>query len=539
MRHLVVTLAFALTSLGIEGCAVIHDLDAYSIAESKPEVSPSTSSDETTTKIDNQDSRCVRHRDCTQLSTRGGDATSDATTPSVCVRSTGRCAPLVTPECPRIYGDVTNDDAIILGALLGGETALERAAVLAAEEIQSRAGGLPPTQADGAVRPLVLLGCDGGDVLRATRHLVEELHVPAIVGPTTGEAVVDVTQQVSVKGGTLLMTPTAVVSSIANLADEGLTWRAVPSDAQRAKLVIEQMNELETLLRATRSLTTVKLGIVHGTDSLGASARDAISGKLILNGRFINDAANVPNVSVDAHYPGDALALATIATKYATRFKPDIVFITAAEQIPNLLVPLEQALTAGRAEYRPYYVCTEAAKTESLLAAIDSGVLPPDIKRRIRGIGIRPEAGSAPVLAAFTSAFTSRYGAPPPASAMAAAAASYDATYAIAYAIAATPGAPLSGASVAQGLRTFGVGDAEMVGAKAVGEVLRQLSAGRSVALRGTFGPLQWDATGDIAAGNAEVWCVGTSRGAAAFGSSGLTMDVQTQVVGGAFVQCQ
>jgi len=66
-----------------------------------------------------------------------------------------------------------------------------------------------------------------------------------------------------------------------------------------------------------------------------------------------------------------------------------------------------------------------------------------------------------------------------------------------------------------------------------------RLAADEPIALRGTFGPMRWDASGDILAGTVEVWCLGVRSGATVFGSSGLTMDVQTQVVGGGFVQCQ
>lgn len=461
------------------------------------------------------------------------------------MKSTGQCAPLLTADCPLVYGDYHDDHAILLGTLLGkraGEAtfpALEASAFLAAEEINSAAagGGLPPPTSHGAVRPLVIIGCNSSiNVLTAARHLIDDLHVPAIVGPTAGEDVVDVTQQISAKAGTLIMTPTSQASSISNLADNDLTWRDIPSDSQRAKLVIDQMAALERLLRATRGLTTVKLGIVHRTDALGLSARDSIGGKLIINGLFINDAANAGNVSLDSYPPGDASSLSTIAAKYAQTFRPDILFITAPEQVASFLVPLEQALTASRVVDRPYYVCTDAAKTQAFLDAVAAATLPADVRRRVRGIGVRPDVGSAAALESFGAAFTARYGHPPSALMTSSA---YDALYAIAYAIAATPDMAVTGASVAHGLRALGVGDAVAVGAKDAGRILMNLAAGRSISLRGTFGPLQWDPSGDIAGGTVEVWCIGTAAGAPAFGSSGLTMDVQTQVIGGAFVQCQ
>jgi branched-chain amino acid transport system substrate-binding protein len=555
MRHPLLLLAIACTAVGSAGCAAFHHLDEYTTSEARPVdgnavvngEDPAAPGAGVAPKSENPSTGCKSNRECTTIVNAGGTLSTGraAPIPAVCVKATGKCEPLGSTECPRLYGDYTSDDAVVLGTLLGAsdpETAspLERAALLAAEEINAASGGLPPLTPAGASRPLVVVGCNtGSGVLAATKHLVEQLHVAAIVGPLAGEDVVDVTQQVSAKGGTLLMTPASVASPISQLADEGLTWRTVPSDAQRARLVIEQMNELETLLRATRSLTTVKLGIVHATNVLGLSARDAISGKLILNGRFINDAANAANVSVDSYAPSDATSSAAIATRYATAFKPDIVFVTSADQVDGLVVPLEKALTAARAVLRPYYVFTDAAKSDQLLAAISSSALPADIKRRIRGIGVRPESNSVPVLADFDAAFAARYGSALPASAASSAAGSYDSMYAIAYAIAATADVPLDGASVAHGLRALGVGDPVTVGAKGIGQVIQSLATRKSVSLRGTFSAMQWDSSGDITSGTAEVWCIGGAATAPTFGSSGLTMDVQTQVVGGAFVQCQ
>jgi ABC-type branched-subunit amino acid transport system substrate-binding protein len=505
------SLPLSFTALLGSGCALVHGLGDYSFAGDTNDTPVATAGE---APIVPRAVQCHENSECNEG--------------QVCVSES--CVSLKTPQCPRIAGHI-GDDAIILGALLSEGTnsatdALEAAAFLAVEEIN----------ASRTMPPLAVVGCNAsGDILSGTRHLVEELHVPAIVGPTAAEDVVDVTQQISARGGTLIMTPTAAVSAISQLADEGLTWRALPSDGQRAKLVIQQMQDLETLLRNTRSLTTVNLGIVHASDARGESAYEAIRGKLILNGRFITDPANEPNVSVDTYAPG-ALQSA-LAGKYADAFKADIVFITAVEQVTGFIVPLEQALTEARAVNRPYYVVTDAAKTDVLLGAIAS--LPADAKRRIRGVGMKPDPSSAPVLADFGEAYATRYGTEPPLAVASAAAVSYDAMYAIAYAIAATSDRAPTGAGVAQGLRTLGVGEAAAVGAKQARSVIEQLESRKSVSLRGTFAPLQWDASGDLSTGTVEVWCIGTRDGTPIFGGSGLTMDVQTQVVGGAFVQCQ
>lgn len=527
------------------GCAAFHHLDEYTTAGGAETSTPGTEDvpggsvpSAPGTSTPTAKPLCASNRACTEAASVGRLSPVAA----VCVKATGACAELTTPACPRVTGDYLNDAAIVVGAIEAedgdGDDAIARAAVLAADELHGSASAIVPVSSGKGPRPLVVLGCKRTDAVAAAKHLVGDLRVPAIVGPNTGEDVVAVTQQVSAKGGTLLMTPKALTSTISNLADDGLTWRIVPSDAQRAKLVIEEVNALESLLASTRGLTTVKLGIVHPTNALGTSAYGAVSGKLIVNGRFLSDPQNAANVSIDPHAPGDGAAAASIAAKYAGTFRPDIVFVTAAEQITSFIVPLEDALTAARVVNRPYYVLTEAAKTDALLGAIGTS-LPADIRRRIRGVGVRPDAASAEVTSAFSAAYAARYGQAPGGSVLPAAALAYDATYAITYAIAAAGDDVPTGASVAKGLRALGVGDAKPVGPASIASVMAALTAHTPVSLRGTFSQLLWDESGDIAAGTAEVWCVGTSGGATAFGSSGLTMDVATQVVGGSFLQCQ
>ena len=170
MRHLLVVIAFGLTHLvGAGGCAAFHHLDEYTTSDSAKPGDSSTQdgggsvtppeSGKTDTPVG-----CKRNLDCNQTATRGGVIDGQASGPSVCVTATGQCAPLLTAECPRVYGDPTADGTIILGTLLGAEsaaTSLEHAAALAAEEINgaSGSGGLPPAGADGAARPLVVVAC--------------------------------------------------------------------------------------------------------------------------------------------------------------------------------------------------------------------------------------------------------------------------------------------------------------------------------------------------------------------------------------------
>jgi branched-chain amino acid transport system substrate-binding protein len=559
------------------GCASVFSLDQYTTAD-HPDANIANPTSEGVlpeagdTTADAADEAalepgCTTNAECTDLATMEGpldagvlEASADGATPApftgeidggaipaLCVQSVGKCARLLTPDCPVFYGDYTNDNSIVLGSFFvtsgtsgASNVSRQQAAILAASEINSSVagGGLPATTPHGPTRPLLVVECDPSqNTVRTAQHLVNDLHVPAIVGPNAAQDVIDVTQQVSAMGGTLLMSPTALASPITYLVDDGLTFRDVPSDDQRAKLVIEQINEIETNLHATRG-PTLKLGVVYRTDALGLSALDSISGSLIFNGHFLSDPSNASQVSLD-HYDlaNDVPSQTVIATHYAS-FLPDVVFVTAQEQVADVVIPLEQQLTMEGATTRPYYVCSDAAKTNAFLtasAASPPAGVPADFASRVRGIGVRPDGDSAPVFAAFNTAFTTRYGSNPGTSGMGS---SYDAMYSVAFAIAAMPGVPVTGANVAKGLGSLGAGAAISVGQGQAAVALQTLAAGQSIALRGSYSAMLWDVHGDIVGGTAEVWCVGSGGGTPAFGSSGLTMDVASQVISGSYTQC-
>lgn len=540
MRYVRRSAAFAAV-FACSGCALVHQLDDFTVASSSGgDVAPATAIAPNAAGGEDAGAECRVTSDCTSAASGPAFATLERaeTTARVCVR--GRCQALLTEECSRVHGDALADDAVFFGGIFGGANDdEERGALLAIDELASAA--LPAGTSRGTAvargaseRPIALVACNGTDRgLRAAEHLVGALHVPALVGPASAEAVIELTQQVTVAGGALLVT-SSLASPITSLADSDLTWRSVPSDTQRAKLVIDQVNALESVLRATRATSSVRFAVVRPGDALGTSMLDSIRGKLIVNGRFLTDPSNAANVSDDTYAPGDTSAMAAVATRYASAFRPDVIFVTAPEQIANVVVPLERALTAARVVDKPFYVFAESCRTSALLDAIATA-LPADFRRRLRGVGVQAEAPSQPVLQAFRTTWATRFGGTPSARA----AAAYDTTYALAFARAATRGEALSGASLGRGLRKLGVGDPVAIGPSSARAALETLGAGGSVSPRGTTARLTWDTAGDVASGTLEVWCVGTANGAPSFGGAGVSMDVSTQVVGGAFTQCQ
>src|SRR5690606_674865 len=98
----------------------------------------------------------------------------------------------------------------------------------------------------------------------------------------------------TVDAKTLVMTPTGVASSIAALDDDNLTFQMVPTDVQRAGLMISQLNALEQQIRTETGRDRIKLGIVYRDDALGIGTRTALN-DLTFNDRPLADSVNFQN----------------------------------------------------------------------------------------------------------------------------------------------------------------------------------------------------------------------------------------------------
>jgi hypothetical protein len=331
----------------------------------------------------------------------------------------------------------------------------------------------------------------------------------------------------------LLLSPTVPIDAVTTLNDKGLTWRDVPSDHQRQKLYADQIQALVTQLSGQQGRgTQLKLAIVQRNDALGSSALNAIS-QVAFNGGTIGSA---PNVSIDPYALADTATQGQIATKYATSFMPDIVFVIAQEAVASVVIPFEQQLQAMHPSApKPYYIATDTAKTTGWLTAA-SGV-PSDFPSRARGVGVTPDNASVPVFNTFNADFKSNNNNTNPGTA--GMGPSYDAMYSIAYSIATLGSAPITGKNIGRGLADLDFGTAFSVDPTMAGGALQQLTNTGSITLQGTFTVMHWDGNGDIVGGTLEVWCVSPNGGMPSFGHSGRYMDLASGSITGNYAQCQ
>src|SRR6185369_7910665 len=286
---------------------------------------------------------CKTNQECTdrfsnEAMGEGGSAPSVVA--GACIQTPiPHCVKLLSEDCDAITGDYTNNQAIFVGSLFStkGTTAVsnlqrQKAAALGIEQINGP-GGVPAGNTSANPRPLVMVSCDESTTLvRAAEHLVNDLHVPAIVGPNTSQDTLDVSTKVSVPGGTVVMSPTGVASSIAALTDNDLTWLMVPSDVQRAPLMINQIGVLETQLKADRAVKTIKLGIVYRNDALGIGTRTALN-DLMINGKSL---AGNENVQISP-YNGADKNQQPLVDKYLS-FLPDIIVLAGTAESISLVM---------------------------------------------------------------------------------------------------------------------------------------------------------------------------------------------------------
>jgi branched-chain amino acid transport system substrate-binding protein len=459
----------------------------------------------------------------------------------VCIKSRGQCVDLKSLDCQTLRGEVQSDDAILIGALfaIGSpdgsvgvvNTARLNSALLAVDEI-NQVGGVPATREGN--RPLGLVGCDALNNLdRAARHLTDELGIQAIVGPNLSQDTLDVTTRVTKKAGVLIISPAALAPDISALDDDDLTWRMVPSDAQRAQLLISRVNAIENDLRDA-GVAQTKISVLYRSDILGRGTFDSLA-PLMVNGAGFNQPANEPFVKKSS-FEAATVDLSALAASTAA-FEPQIIVVSGtSDSIDRLIVPIEAKWNA--ASRRPLYVTIDPLRSSQLLnaaSASDAG-----LRGRISGTGFARFEETDPIYDQFVASYQSKFtnGGPiPTATGMAQ---SHDAVYAIAFAISAQRDLPITGANIAKGMRRL-ASTGEPIAAQRSNllNIMNRLGRGELVNAVGTFGPFDWDSNGDIIGSKVELWCVGTQNGKAAFLPSGLAFNTKTKALVGTYKPCQ
>jgi hypothetical protein len=444
---------------------------------------------------------------------------------AICVKQTNKCVRLFSVDCTRVSDEMKakNDNAIFIGTLFkqgdgAGDVGASPDAIKAIEfafnEFTQAPGGVPDPSG-GPVRPLVAVECNQTqDVIRAAKFLSEELRVPAIIGASSSYVTVQAATSVTIKNGTMMISPFATSPGLTSLEDDGLVWRTCPSDSIQAQVVpavVKQIVESENFKKVRNPSDKVRIAIVKKDDNYGKGLYDIIAGSLSINGEtfeqayssgsiFVQTYPNMDNPSEENH---DLGADADAVLK-AGRF--DIVILLGTSEIVKVLNALEQG---DKWSPRPYFILPEGvAGVSSLLKAISE--IPKaedrlDLRRRIRGSIANFYDSTA------YGQFYRNFEAGGPKGNAINGATAYDAAYTLAYAARAVGNAPITGKSLSTAMgRLVSGSNVFNVGNNDINNVFRVLNAeGTKVSLQGTSGMLDFDlATGDVRATRAATWCL-------------------------------
>jgi ABC-type branched-subunit amino acid transport system substrate-binding protein len=479
---------------------------------------------------------CATNEECT--AGNGGE-------PAIC-RVDQTCASLVSEDCKALVADqeeINDEGTIWMGMLVPLDApteilsrAKEDAAELARRDFLVASGGLPPLTFGGPHRHFGFVVCDHtADAARAAHHLVDDVRVPAIIGPIYSGVLIRVATDVTIPGGVLLISPAATSPYITNLANKnGLVWRTAPSDTVQASAISLLMQKtIEPDVRATelKSSDHMRVAVVHKGDAYGLGLADVLSDELVFNGLSVADnhgdyqridyggPSDPANVNPDGAYAHAIDQLVQLA--------PHVIVIAGTtEGITKILAPLEERWTAA---FRPRYVMTDGAHPRpELFAAVGT-----DSALRKRILGTVPGTNSdlyQKFLGRYASVFHDGT------EAIQTTAATYDAAYLLAYAIASLGAQSITGATINEGLkRMVPPGPSIDVGPDAINRALKTLSSPGNIDFNGASGPLDFDVTTGEAEADVQVWCLGADAmgQAVSFRDSGLFYSAKTKSLQG------
>ncbi len=439
---------------------------------------------------------------------------------AICEQMRRTCVTLLSPDCTRIHGDYKNDRAIFVGTLFKqGDTAGDvgaspdalAAIELAFDELKNLHGGLPDP-AGGTSRPLVTVECNQTqDPVRATKHLADDLHVPAIIGAATSYVTIQAATQVTVDRGVFLISPYASSPGLTTLDDKGLVWRTYPSDALQAAAVPQLVQELianASFSAARAPRQSLRIGIVYKDDTYGQGLRDIILARLRFNG--VGAAQNVADGALKLYsYPNTEDPInadydfTEVTSKVVSEPNPaDILMILGTSEAVNVFSYAESHWPSA---VLPHYIMPDGmASAPKLAMAIEDIVKggttdSKSLRRRIRGTIVNVFSG--PVF----DAFSLRFGGDPVNGSNA-----YDAAYVVAYGLFGIGDRPLNGVNLAAAMtRLQAPGTAITVGPGDSATAFAALAKG-NIVVNGAAGKLDFDlATGDVKTTGAAVWCLG------------------------------
>ncbi|MEZ4370263.1 MAG: ABC transporter substrate-binding protein [Polyangiaceae bacterium] len=455
---------------------------------------------------------CSEQKVCERLvCASNSECTSRLGEPAVCRPADNSCAKLLTSDCTEIFPEdaLMEGETIVLGFMgpLRDQFAsvgipLRQGAELALNEIETRTNGLPAVGGGGQQRHVVMLGChDIDDPERVARHLVDDVQVPAILGPAFSGITVQVTTDVTIPGNVMTISASATSPDITTLKDKGLVWRTAPSDTIQAIPLAELVLKVEEILRNDGKLNTgesARIAIAAKDDAYGLGLADAVFSQMQAQGV---GAASDSKLLLQRNYAdpasNDNVDWETPATEIAN-FHPHIIFgLGTNEFVTELLTRVEAKWDSSD---RPTYLLPEGGKVDELEGIVSAQ---PDLSSRI--LGTVPGAQLAPGYSGFAQRFSAFFNEPPGTFSEFA----YDAAYLLAYSIAISGQAHPNGTQMAEAMKHMTCEGKMVVPAGPTGfsGYFQDAATNQCIDFDGVSGPLDFNNDTGEASSDIAIWC--------------------------------
>ncbi len=463
---------------------------------------------------------CVSHAAC---------SSSHAGEPYVCRASDHTCVPIASEDCIATYepNDPARDDTIWLGAMFPrtGPAAAAMGTMnvagteLARKEIAQATRALDGTNASLRVRRIALVTCDDAvDPMRAARHLVDDVGVPAILGFGSGQRLVDVAGSLLIARGVL---------TIATATTSTLVTR-LPQPPDLPHMVFRTTYNLEGVADATAAILhdvleprlprqgATRVALVRQDSAAVMSFADVFYKRLAFNGKPAVENGHAYREITYSTEADPVVESARVADAVADLAPAFVVVIGSRVVAGPVLDAIESRWKAT--SLRPTYVVPNESLDQY------ATYLGRSVDRRRRLFGIQSVSGSA-----VNARFVMRYNAAHsdkvqltlnPGNA-------YDAFYLLAYAAFAIGAERVSGAALARAFaRLVPPGRPIEVGPTPVFDALTVLATGGTIDLEGTQSALDFDLTTGEAPSDFALLCAAIDRDGGANGE-----DVESGVV--------
>jgi serine/threonine-protein kinase len=469
--------------------------------------------------------------------------------PSICRAADGACVALASIDC-HVEADadaVASDATLWIGTmfpLTGPDatafgTANALAADLARRELMEIAHGVPSRTPGVAARPLGIVACDDAiDPTRAARHLVDDLHVPAVIGFRASGEVLDLATTLFIPNGVLTLPALNRSALIRDLphppGSPRLVYRTTLSIAESTPVTVAVVRDLlEPTLRAPGGplgREPMRVALLRNSAIASRSLADALTEQLRFNGKSLVE--NGEGLFRDFTFPedvGDAGA-ATYAELAAAivAFRPHVIVHVNRQFVRELIEPIETNWPRD-ARARPVYLLSGAPwEGESFLAFLGTNA-----ERRRRFLGM-----STPTSTPANVKFTERFNAVSTQKVTLADApnSAYDAFYLAAFAAFAAGDDARTGVDLARAIRRLvPPGKRVDVGAEGILAAFSILRDGGNVDLQGASGTLDFDLATGEPADDFVILCIGVDAAGRASDpiESGVVYDATSKTMRG------